>query len=401
MEETNRQLATVQEILEVNPIEGADNIEVVSLKNLDWKCVAKKGEFKSGDKCVYFEIDSLVKGVKGLEFMESRNWRIRTIKLRGVLSQGLALPLSALEIDPSTPVDTNLTQQLGVKLYMSPQEARNKGAGGRFGQPESAFPTHLANKTDEVRCQGISGSMTKETHGDVVFYGREKLDGSSMTLVLEPPKPWPVLKWLGSVGSWLAETFNLKTDQELMVCSRNLRLRHPSKLKNVDQPGHFWSVVLANNVEKSVRDYVNSIGQTLTVQAEVVGPGTGSQGDYYDLKKHEMFVFDVQVNKKGAYTDQRDLDSLVGQIFGEHSPNVRVAPVIFKQKLPFNDHGLDTAKLLEMSDRKTQIPGLKAVNSEGIVWRPEVEMSPPGSKFENNRLSFKAISNTFLLKQKD
>lgn len=401
-----RQLATIQEIASITPIEGADSIELAKFKDIDWQCVTKKGEFRVGDKSVYFEIDSLVEGVKGLEFMEKSKYRVKTIRLRGTLSQGLAMPLSVFGLDESIPVGTDVTEKLGVKLYENPQEARNKGSkgGGRFGLPGGAFPDSLANKTNEVRCQNISRSITKEGFGDVTFIGREKMDGSSMTLIMQPKQPrYSWLSKIPVVGQMIQDRFNLY-DQKLIVCSRNLRLKHPTELKKgQDQPGHFWNAVNATNAEKAMAEWCNRNNKQLVVQAEVIGPGTGSQGDYYDIKTHKMFVFDVMTSEPGKkaakYIDQSTLNNWVEDIFGDSVPT---APIVYQMKLPFDDHrNLDTEKLLSMSDRKTEIPGLKKVNSEGVVWRPINEMSPPSDKFDNNRLSFKVISNSFLLKQKD
>ena len=93
-----RKLVTVQKILDLQPIPGADAIEVAQV--LGWKCVVKKGEFKVGDICAYFEIDSLLPVEPWTDFLrkgDHRPFRLRTIKLRGVQSQGLALPMSHFE----------------------------------------------------------------------------------------------------------------------------------------------------------------------------------------------------------------------------------------------------------------------------------------------------------------
>jgi RNA ligase (TIGR02306 family) len=90
-----RKLASIQKILAVDPIEGADAI--VRVKVLGWECVALKDEFSVGDNCVYFEIDSLLPVAPWTDFLrkgDERPFRLKTVKLRGVTSQGLALPFS-------------------------------------------------------------------------------------------------------------------------------------------------------------------------------------------------------------------------------------------------------------------------------------------------------------------
>ena len=83
-----RQLASIQRILKLEPIEGADAIEKATIEG--WVCVVKKGDFKVGDMCCYCEIDSIMPDRPEYEFLKPRNMRIRTIKLRGQISQGTA-----------------------------------------------------------------------------------------------------------------------------------------------------------------------------------------------------------------------------------------------------------------------------------------------------------------------
>jgi len=97
-----RKLASIQKVLEVEPIEGADKIE--KIKILGWQLVAKRGEFAPGDLAIYLEIDSLIPYRSDLAFLWSKAseadqpqpLRLRSKRMRGVLSQGLALPLSLL-----------------------------------------------------------------------------------------------------------------------------------------------------------------------------------------------------------------------------------------------------------------------------------------------------------------
>jgi RNA ligase (TIGR02306 family) len=97
-----RNLASIQEISATKQIEGADAIELVIIKG--WQCVSKKGEFKTGDKCVYFEVDSFLPLEARYEFLHRTSFRnnefmgeglrIKTIAMRGEISQGLALPIA-------------------------------------------------------------------------------------------------------------------------------------------------------------------------------------------------------------------------------------------------------------------------------------------------------------------
>jgi RNA ligase (TIGR02306 family) len=94
-----RKLVSIQSIDALDPIAGADNI--MQARVMGWTVVVKKGEFSVGDPCVFFEIDSVLPdGAAWSEFMRPRGFRVRTLKLRGVLSQGLALPVSIIEGEP-------------------------------------------------------------------------------------------------------------------------------------------------------------------------------------------------------------------------------------------------------------------------------------------------------------
>ncbi len=88
-------LATIEKILWIKEIENSDNIELCGIKG--WCVVVKKNEFKVGDLCVYVQIDTVMPELPEYEFLRSRKFRVRSIKIRGVLSQGLILPLSVLK----------------------------------------------------------------------------------------------------------------------------------------------------------------------------------------------------------------------------------------------------------------------------------------------------------------
>jgi RNA ligase (TIGR02306 family) len=96
----DRKLASIQVIKELSPINGADAI--LCAKVLGWECVVKKSEFAVGDKCVYFEIDSVLPISSWNDHLrregeKDKPVRIKTRRFKGVLSQGLALPLSIFE----------------------------------------------------------------------------------------------------------------------------------------------------------------------------------------------------------------------------------------------------------------------------------------------------------------
>jgi RNA ligase (TIGR02306 family) len=151
-----RKLASIQKINDIRPIPGADSIEVARV--LGWDVVVKKNEFHVGDEIVYIEIDSFLPIEDEYEFLRKTSYkndkflgegfRLKTIKLRGQVSQGLILPISVVENKGwhGLPVGTDVTEILGVREWEMPERA---GSGGTMiGDRPGYIP-----KTDETRIQ--------------------------------------------------------------------------------------------------------------------------------------------------------------------------------------------------------------------------------------------------------
>lgn len=193
---SERKLATIQIISNLTPIEGADKIEVAHV--LGWECVVKKGEFKKGDIVVYVEIDSIMPEKPEYDFLKDRKYRIKTIKLRGQISQGLVLPLGNL----SGFIGDDVTDILGITKYLSPSEREEitqqerkinneKNKLKKFlmryswfrrlflsKKQKSKFP-YWVSKTDEERIQNIPHVL--EQFKDKEVYVTEKIDYQSVT----------------------------------------------------------------------------------------------------------------------------------------------------------------------------------------------------------------------------
>jgi len=249
-----RKLASIRRIANIQPIEGADAIVVATVDG--WKVVVKKDEFKVGDLAVYLEIDSWVphelapflsKGQEPREYNGVKGERLRTVKLRGQVSQGLLLSLESVKgplffVLPEEGVD--VTEQLGIQKWepeISPQLA---------GQVRGLFPTSLIPKTDQERIQNCFVDI--ESKGDVTYEVTMKLDGTSCT----------IFRWEG----------------ELRVCSRNLELKVNEENKDNTL------VAMALKLGDKVKDGI-------ALQGEVMGPGI--QGNREGFKEHRFFVFDI------------------------------------------------------------------------------------------------------------
>jgi RNA ligase (TIGR02306 family) len=347
-----RKLASIQIVNAVEPIPAADAIEKARV--LGWWVVVKKGEYRPGDRVVYSEIDSLLPERAEFEFLRSSSYkpaitdangtllqaagfRIKTVKLRGQVSQGICFPTSILPEAAPTEEDADVTELLGVRKWEPPQT-------GNSGRTKGSFPGFLP-KTDETRVQVLEKVI--ERHRGRVFFVTEKLDGTSFTAFVRA----------GEFG----------------VCSRNMLLdttdeqstlvRHAKRLK----------------LEERLRAVGSARGHDVAVQGELIGPGV--QGNKYALKELALRVFNVFDVSGYRFLDHADMLNAVLELGLEAVP--QLGPVVL-------NHTID--ELVALSE------GMSVLNAkaqrEGIVLRPLMEVEDEYL----GRLSFKAINPKFLLK---
>jgi RNA ligase (TIGR02306 family) len=336
-----RKLATIRVIDELNPIEGADAIECAVVGG--WKVVVKKGEFTVGDLAVYLEIDSWVptnlapflsKGKEPREFEDIKGERLRTVKLRGQISQGLLLPLTGMGQMGYQEGD-DLTEKLNIKKWERPMNAQ------LAGMARGNFPTQIP-KTDQERVQNIKKEIAAAAEAGATFEVTEKLEGSSMTCYLIE----------GVFG----------------VCSRNLDLKEEGGTT-------FWEVARREDIETKMK----AIDEhwSFAIQGELIGPGI--QGNIYNLSKPEFYVFDVYNIQTGEYLKPAARLALIQRMGLNHVPVIHPAwPVTSSIQ-----------GLLEAAEGQTVLLTSNH-EREGIVFK-EV----------NGGMTFKAISNSYLCKQKD
>jgi RNA ligase (TIGR02306 family) len=335
-----RQLASVQRIKALDPIENADAILKATV--LGWQVVVKRDEFQVGDLCVYCEIDSLLPDRPAFAFLAPRGWRIRTIRLRGQVSQGICFPLSVLPPDPGSPATppdegTDVTDALGVRLYEVPVPAHLAGIA------RGPFPNFVP-KTDETRVQVLEELLAK--YAGQTCYITEKLDGSSATYYLR----------YGQFG----------------VCSRSLDLIE-------DETNSFWKVARQLSIEEKLR----ALGRNLAIQGELIGEGI--QGNKYRLRGQTVRFFNAFDIDRYRYLDFADFTALIAESGLETVPILDVNwPLI-----------ADIPALVAMSAGRSV---LSDTLREGIVIRPMVEARDIIGSSLNSRVSFKVISPAFLLK---
>jgi RNA ligase (TIGR02306 family) len=306
-----RKLATIQKIKSLELIANADSIEKATV--LGWQLVVKKGEFSVGELCVYCEIDSVFPDLEPFAFLKPRGMRIRTVRLRGQISQGICFPLSILPENYPVEEGADVTDVLGIQKYEPILPASLSGL------VKGVFPSFIP-KTDETRVQVLQELLNK--YEGEPCYVAEKLDGSSVTYFLK--------------------------DGEFSVCSRNLEL-----LETADNT--FWTVARKLDIENKLR----RLGGNYALQGELIGPGI--QGNKYQLKAQTVYFFNVFDIDRYAYLDYPQFVELIRQLALEPVPVVDEA-FLLKADIP---------SLVEMAGGRSVFN--PAVWREGVVIRPLAE----------------------------
>lgn len=354
-----RKLASIRKVRDTMPIPGADFIEIAFIDG--WQCIIKKGELKKDDLCVYFEIDAFLPNSeiynflgKPKTFAGKQGHRIKTMKMRKQLSQGLALPLSLYPgLSQGLKEGTDVTDLLGVIKYDTELLTKSNGSSG--GHPSGKFPSFIP-KTDQERVQNLTHYWG--AYQDELFEETLKLDGSSMTcykVVKEPSLFETIKKFLG---------FQVNP-YKFGVCSRNLELT-----KN---ESNFWKAAIKYNIEKE-------LPEGYAIQGELLAPNI--QSNHEKVQEVEYYVFSVYDIKAQRYLIPREKRLFIKKHFSKltHVPLVNAATPIFKTA-PTLD------KLLERVEGESMNSG---TISEGRVY----------VSTKNPTVHFKCISNKYLLKEK-
>lgn len=370
-----RKLAHIEKIVSLSPIEGADKIEVAQV--IGWQCVVKKGEFNIGDAVVYIEIDSILPEKPEYEFLRERKFRIKTIKLRGQVSQGLIIPLP--KEFKNLPIGTDVTTELGITKYLSPSEKDDTIVRSRFKGNQNpvikyllryklfrkliiktidnSFP-YWVSKTDEERIQNLGDSFIQR-YADSWVYVTEKIDYQSGTWTVKEVKRFS--NWIGKIISIKKLLF--------VVASRNVR--------NVDKTSLYWQIANKYRLQKILS---KPEFKSLTIQGEQGAPQV--QGNKYGLNTTAMWVFNI-INHASMYHYNH------GEIVKFCNDN-ELTPVPFVTRCQMKDIGSTVKDFVEFSKGKSM---LADIPREGVV----IRCVAAGRKV----FSFKVINPDFLLKYND
>ena len=343
-----RKLASIQRIWKIEPIEGADRIELAHV--LGWQCVVNKGQFQEMDLAVYFEVDSFLPIAPEFEFLRASSYRktdimgegfrLRTMKFRGQISQGLLLPISAFHAIPAdADLGMDVTELLDVKKWEI--EERITTGGTMIGTLPYDIP-----HTDETRVQAEPDLI--QAFAGLEYYISTKMDGSSHSVGID--------------------------ENGFHVTGHNYEYKD-------DGNSPFYELVKSMDLQAKVEAFVADNGlSTFTIQGELCAPGI--QKNRLKLTKPAWYVFTIRENGKRVgltrmleICEQLQLESVPIEEIGTDLP----------AKYP------TVEALLERADGNYPKGGKK----EGIVIRPT---EPVYSELISGALSMKVVSNKYLLK---
>lgn len=378
MEENERKLAHIEKIEWVREIPGADKICTYGI--LGWEVVDQKGKYNVGDKVIYCEIDSILPDKPEYGFLKDRKFRIRTIKLKGQVSQGLILSIS--DIFPPREIlniGQDVTERIGITKYLTPSEREendilqkklenDKNRLRKFmmryswfrrlflsRKQKGGFP-YWISKTDEERIQSLHWASFYEQFKDKDIYITEKIDYQSATFTGK------LVSISGLIGKFLPKKY------QFVVCSRNMTTNNKSSL--------YWKIA-----DKFKLESILKTNPALTIQGEQ--GDTKVQGNKYKISDLNLWIFNIINHEQKYQYDYEEMDNFCSRY------QLNIVPLVKKCKL--SDIGETVPEWVEFSKGKSLVNS--NTTREGIV----VRCIENGKKV----FSFKVINPDFLLEYKD
>ncbi len=361
----SRTLAHIEKIEWITPIEGKDRIVLAGV--LGWQVIVQKEGYSVGDKVVFCEIDSVFPEKPEYGFLRSKNFRIKTMKMGGVLSQGICFPLSVLP-QGEYKIGQDVTDLMGITQYEPTMDKEfvqeDIRAAGKSKYPQflmrmkwfrnlvlpkkqaKGFPDFI-DKTDEVRIQNAPHYLNM----DIPWIATEKIDGQSGTFALRRTRKKSLFR---------------KAKYDFIVCSRNLRIWEKDN-------STYWTIAEKYHIKDVLLDLIGD-NEWVAIQGECVG--TKVQGNKYHVTEPDLYIFNV------LFPIGR-LGSLEAKTLTENY-NMKFVPIVDSCVII---KGMTVNELLDYATGTSQ---LYNTLREGIVFRSL-----------DGKLSFKAVSPDFLLKHKE
>ena len=359
----SRKLAHIEKIEWVEPIKGKDRIVLAGV--LGWTVIVQKADYPVGQKCVFCEIDSVFPEKPEFEFLRSKNFRIKTMKMSGVLSQGICFPLSILP-PGDYEIGQDVTELLGITQYEGTMD-KEKETAADSKQNKKRYPKFLmryewfrklvypkkkqqngfpefVNKTDETRIQNAPFYLNM----DCDYIATEKVDGQSGTFTLQKIS---------------GKHFWNRTKYDFAVCSRNLRIWKPDT-------SSYWYVAKKYHLEEALKELIGD-AEWVAIQGECIAPNV--QKNKYQVEEADLFVFNLIYpdGRVGSLEAKEQVEKLGLKFVPVIDEAVRIKGMTMTEVL---DYATGTSKLYDTL-------------REGIVFRSL-----------DGKHSFKAVSPDFLIK---
>ena len=381
---SERALAHIEKISELNQIPNYDRVEQATI--LGWKVIVRKDEFKVGDLCCYFEIDSKLKEAEWTEFLRPKHFKIKTQKMCKTISQGLALPIDVIpELKgKKLEIGDDVTELLGVKYSVEEDNIRKS----KNGDPNAKYKSMAARHQKLFKTKPFRWLM-KKTWGRkllFIFFGKKKDKPKAFPdwivktdetrienapFYLESTEPWVKTEKIDGTSSTYFIDYTKKKKGEFGVCSRNVRQLDVDQACYHDCGNVYWEMVGKYNIEPAIRKIAEKHKATRVVlQGETYGESL--QGNPYKLKERRFAAFNLIID-------------------GNRLGSVEAQEILKEYDIPFVTI-IDTEYYLpkDMETFKLEADGkstIADVPREGFVYR-----SLDGTR------SFKNVSREFLLK---
>ncbi len=382
-----RALAYTVRCGKIRPIEGADNIELMAVNG--WHVITKKGEFKEGDMCVYFEIDSKLPARDWSEFMMTKHYKVKTMKLNkfGVVSQGLALPVDSFGIEIPNEENVDLTDVLEV-VYSVEEDNKRKRDIDKYDKMRQrhlelfkknklvkwlferkwgkqllfiflgkkrdnrGWPVWVV-KTDEERCQNLPHLFPGD---DTEWIVTEKIDGTSTTFTMKRKK---------------------FKENDFYICSRNVVFDKPEK-ECYYETNVYVEMAEKYNIKEVLEEFLYDHDDLdfVTIQGETYGQGV--QNRTYSIEGHDFMAFNLIFGYKNGEVERLNPLMMTKVLDNYDIPCVPIVSACYT--LPAT-----CEELLDYA--ASDVSQLDGGMREGIVLRTK-----------DGKQSFKAVSNEFLIK---
>lgn len=388
----SRLMAVVNTVAASEAIEGKDRIVLYSFIENDWKIIDQAGAYKAGDLIVRIEVDALLPIKPEYEFLRKNcyspkfdRFRIRAMRIGGVISQGLLLPLKILP-EGNYKSGSDVTEILDVLKYEDAEDASPKSESTKLQYPlvkilmdhkstrfigkaiikvinskrdSGGFPTNYISKTDETILQNYKGLLSQWAETESYF--SLKCEGKSSTFIIKPSK--------GLFGRIKLDNYN--------VCSRN----NAYKIKDGNE---FWLMDEKYDIRNKILKYYKDTGKLIAIQAELIGPGI--QGNIYRLASKEIRMFTAKDILTGKLLNLNELINFSKEYDIPMVPILKVAKL--KDVMPDIETALKIS-FMRKSDKDHMYEGFsEALNLES--WIPEDIL--------NEGLVIRGLNNEFSFK---